>query len=134
MGVERALELFSLKNIGIISYYIYYRLAMFISATELILSRGFFDPSFYERSVRTMVSALRYRAEWVLGLSPIKPEVGGINQMNYYDLFKYPQNDRSGSSAGPRSEESRVGNGCVRTCRSGWSPTTSTKNNRKKKK
>src|SRR3546814_19463349 len=48
-----------------------------------------------------MVSALRYRAEWVLGLSPIKPEVGGINQMNYYDLFKYPTNDRSGSSAGP---------------------------------
>src|SRR3546814_2946616 len=106
MGVERALELFSLKNIGIISYYIYYRLAMFISATALILSRGFFDPSFYERSVSTMVSALRYRAEWVLGLSPIKQAVGGINQMNYYALFKFPTNDRSGSSAGPvRSAE-----------------------------
>ena len=98
-GVEAAIARFNVDNILGVGYYLYYRFSVFLAPIERTLSYGI-DWEFYARSIDVLGEMISYRIKAIVGIDVLKPELGGINQLNYFEIYNYPTNMRSGSSPG----------------------------------
>lgn len=97
--VESALARFTADNLSSVVYYLYYRVSMFVASIESTLSYGF-DWQFYARSIDVLGDMIGYRVRTIMGLEVIRPDLAGLNQLNYFEIYRYPSNMRSGASPG----------------------------------
>lgn len=98
-GLSDALNSFNTENLFFIGYYLYYRISMFVVAIETTISYGI-DWQFYGRSIDVLSEMIGYRLRSLAGLDVVKPDLGGINQLNYFEVYRAPANTRSGASPG----------------------------------
>ena len=99
VGMDGAISLFTLSNANMIGYYLYYRLSVFVSSMEHLLSYGL-DFDLYSRALNVLWDMVSYRFGVVLGVDVGRPEVTGLNHLNYYEIFSDPMRDRAGASPG----------------------------------
>lgn len=98
-GVDSALSQFTVERLYVVFEYLHYRLSTFPASIEVVLAYGL-DWEMYGRSIRVLWEMFSYRVGSILGFETLKPAIGGINQLNYYEIYAAPTNTRSGASPG----------------------------------
>src|SRR3546814_14706175 len=90
-----------------------------------VCSSDLYEVKRYERNRKTMLAPPELLAVHPLGKSPVITD-GAVTVAESGAIFEYILerygNGRLQPQPGTRSEERRVGNECVSTCRSRWSP------------
>ncbi|WP_231872325.1 hypothetical protein, partial [Oleiphilus sp. HI0128] len=100
MGFEQAYLIFRDEFTGRVVYYLYYRLVVFTSSLDLILQQGF-DLRANLLALELELDIFVYRLGKIIGFLYPRPEIEGINRLNYLSLYKYPIQDRAGATPGP---------------------------------
>lgn len=100
VGFDAAYEIFANEFASRVIYYLYYRLVVFVSSLDMILERGL-DVQTNLLAVKLEYDVFMYRLGIIFDFFYAKPEVKGINQLNYLTLYRYPANETSGASPGP---------------------------------
>jgi hypothetical protein len=100
VGFEDAYIIFVNEFFERVVYYLYYRLSVFLSSLDLILSKGI-DINFYMAVITTEVEVFMYRLGVIFHFSYPRPDIEGINRLNYLLLWKSPILDRAGATPGP---------------------------------
>jgi len=100
IGFDEAVLLFNSEFAGKILYYLYYRLAVFPSSLDLVLERGL-DFDLYQMVFENELRNIGYRISIILQMPMARPDIEGLNRLNYLLLYTDPAAVSAGASPGP---------------------------------
>lgn len=100
LGVEAAVIVFTEEFADRVLYYLYYRLAVFSSSLDLVLDRGL-DFDLYSSVIENELENMAYRIGIIFQIPVERPDIEGMNRLNYLLLFNDPSASRAGASPGP---------------------------------
>jgi len=99
-GFDAAYDIFMNEFTGRVIYYLYYRLVVFTSSLDLILQQGL-DLKTNLLALELEYEVFVFRLGKIMGFYYPRPDIEGINRLNYLSLYLSPVQDRAGATPGP---------------------------------